>query len=110
MPVIQKIADALHLGSKTQSDQKANAPPTDTAQKSTGPALDHNKVTVVFVLGGPGAGTLLGKHLLLELHLTVAQVRELKVLNLLKTTSSSIFQVPFTFIFYLYDLTCRSSG
>jgi len=56
MPIIQKIADALHLGSKTQSDQNANAPPPDTAQKSTGPALDHNKVTVVFVLGGPGAG------------------------------------------------------
>jgi len=40
-PIIDKIADALHL-------HKGHVKPT--------PVFDHNKVTVIFVLGGPGAG------------------------------------------------------
>ncbi|KAI0713332.1 UMP-CMP kinase [Earliella scabrosa] len=48
--IIDKIADALHL-----SKHKHDAPPS-AAEGSSTPAFDHTKVTVLFVLGGPGAG------------------------------------------------------
>ncbi|TFL05814.1 adenylate kinase-domain-containing protein, partial [Pterulicium gracile] len=42
--ILDKISDALHLSNKGTSE-----PAPDTV-------LDHNKVVVIFVLGGPGAG------------------------------------------------------
>ncbi|KAI0735658.1 UMP-CMP kinase [Earliella scabrosa] len=48
--IIDKIADALHL-----SEHKHDVPPS-AAEGSSTPAFDHSKVTVLFVLGGPGAG------------------------------------------------------
>jgi UMP-CMP kinase len=43
--VIDKISSALHLN-KSQA----------TAPSTTSPEFDHTKVTVIYVLGGPGAG------------------------------------------------------
>ena len=48
--IIDKIADALHLGKHPKDDSAAQS--TSTPK----PVFDHNKVTVIFVLGGPGAG------------------------------------------------------
>lgn len=48
--IVDKIAHALHLGIRPNSDTAA------TQSTSTSSAFDHNKVTVFFVLGGPGAG------------------------------------------------------
>ncbi|KAI1790699.1 UMP-CMP kinase [Ganoderma leucocontextum] len=49
--IVDNIADALHLGNHPNKDSGA------TQSASTiSPAFDHNKVTVFFVLGGPGAG------------------------------------------------------
>ncbi|CCM06078.1 uncharacterized protein FIBRA_08325 [Fibroporia radiculosa] len=51
MPAIfDKIASALHIRKK----QKRSAKPRMSA--FTTPAFDNSKVTVIFVLGGPGAG------------------------------------------------------
>ena len=70
MAVIDKIKDALHIN----STDSAAAPSTSTTApphgaKSSAPTgddklpslpdvevFDHDKVTVIFVLGGPGAG------------------------------------------------------
>ncbi len=51
--IVDKIADALHL-SKHKHD-----PPHPQSERSSSqtPAFDHTNVTVLFVLGGPGAGT-----------------------------------------------------
>jgi UMP-CMP kinase len=51
--ILDKIAHALHMDKKS--------PTTETAPKPAGtathtPVFDANKVTVIFVLGGPGAG------------------------------------------------------
>lgn len=74
--IIEKVAHALHIGHKDEAVKKSEAAPASppevpaphvvpegtaphpavTAVK--GPVFDHNKVTVIFVLGGPGAGEL----------------------------------------------------
>lgn len=46
MPVIDKIAEALHLKKHHATDHPAT-------KKNV---FDNSKITVVFVLGGPGAG------------------------------------------------------
>jgi UMP-CMP kinase len=51
--ILDKIAHALHMDKRS--------PTTETAPKPAGtathtPVFDANKVTVIFVLGGPGAG------------------------------------------------------
>lgn len=56
--VIDKIAHALHLdkSSKKHHEDNSAAPTAETAAVKQA-AFDSNKVTVIFVLGGPGAGT-----------------------------------------------------
>lgn len=81
--IIDKIADALHLHKHPKAEQAKGADgaaetPSSTAVSSVGPAkenvaeatpaapadkpkapvFDSEKVTVLFVLGGPGAGKL----------------------------------------------------
>lgn len=53
MPVFDKIAEKLHLKSA------AGGEPVESKETGVkkGPALDNSKITVIFVLGGPGAGT-----------------------------------------------------
>ncbi|KZS99313.1 UMP-CMP kinase [Sistotremastrum niveocremeum HHB9708] len=51
MPIIEKIADKLHLGSKPSGEATQ-----ESATSTSTPVFDHTKVTVIFVLGGPGAG------------------------------------------------------
>lgn len=80
-PLVQKIAHALHLDHKnegaTSSEPPKPAPPSASApppevpapavvpegtaphpgvSEAKGPSFDHSKITVIFVLGGPGAG------------------------------------------------------
>jgi hypothetical protein len=62
MPVLDKIAEKLHLTSPGPQGGSGN--PETGAKKE--PALDSSKITVIFVLGGPGAGT--------NLQLTQSQV------------------------------------
>ena len=50
--IIDKIADALHLNKQS----KEGGQPSATHDAPSTPAFDHAKVTVLFVLGGPGAG------------------------------------------------------
>lgn len=45
MPVIDKVTGALGLNKSQEPGPNA-----------TSPEFDHTKVTVIFVLGGPGAG------------------------------------------------------
>ncbi|EJF62517.1 UMP-CMP kinase [Dichomitus squalens] len=52
--IIDKIADALHLTKHSHNDSAPDAESPSTSAPQ--PAFDHNKVTVLFVLGGPGAG------------------------------------------------------
>ncbi|KAH8102827.1 UMP-CMP kinase [Cristinia sonorae] len=52
-PIIDKIAEALHIKSHHHKDGDAN-PPAEQSQPT--PVFDANKITVLFVLGGPGAG------------------------------------------------------
>ena len=62
--IIDKIADALHLNKHHKTEEHAtadtaegsSAPAHETTTKSKAPVFDHEKVTVLFVLGGPGAG------------------------------------------------------
>ncbi|THG96826.1 hypothetical protein EW026_g5072 [Hermanssonia centrifuga] len=58
--IIDKIAEALHLhkGHKHEETKPADTTSTETStvDKPKGPVFDFNKVTVLFVLGGPGAG------------------------------------------------------
>lgn len=51
MPIFDKIAEILHLKFPTPKEEFAKS-----EVNMTGPALDNSKITVVFVLGGPGAG------------------------------------------------------
>jgi len=53
MPVFDKIAEKLHLKSPATEGGPAESNETDVKK---GPALDNSKITVIFVLGGPGAG------------------------------------------------------
>lgn len=50
--VIDKIADALHIPRHHKHEEGAHAETSAT----TTPVFDSEKVTVLFVLGGPGAG------------------------------------------------------
>ncbi|KAI0340151.1 UMP-CMP kinase [Trametopsis cervina] len=52
--ILDKIADALHL----HNHKKEEHPPASSSSeaKPKSPVFDVNKVTVLFVLGGPGAG------------------------------------------------------
>jgi len=52
MPVFDKIAEKLNL--KPAASMEESAEPEADAKKA--PALDNSKITVIFVLGGPGAG------------------------------------------------------
>lgn len=64
--IIDKIADALHLHKHKDEPASASATPAATSSASAAtkteaaqpasPAFDKSKVTVLFVLGGPGAG------------------------------------------------------
>ena len=77
--IIDKIADALHLHKHPKHDEAkvadGSADPASTAESSIAPGkdvvvdtvpvtkpkspvFDSEKVTVLFVLGGPGAGEL----------------------------------------------------
>lgn len=68
MAVIDKIKDALHLNSTEPAAASSTTAPSQGASSSapTGDdklpdlpdveVFDHDKVTVIFVLGGPGAG------------------------------------------------------
>ncbi|KAI0747774.1 UMP-CMP kinase [Daedaleopsis nitida] len=51
--IIDKIAGALHLSKNKHESAESSAAQGSSA---TTPAFDHAKVTVLFVLGGPGAG------------------------------------------------------
>ena len=57
--LVEKIADALHLpGTHKQEDHMSAA--ASTAEGATKkPIFEKEKVTVIFVLGGPGAGVSL---------------------------------------------------
>lgn len=52
MAVFDKIAEKLHLKS-IAGGEPAESKGTDAKK---GPTLDNSKITVIFVLGGPGAG------------------------------------------------------
>lgn len=52
MTVLEKIAEKLHLKA-APNEEPAESKETDMKKK---PALDNSKITVIFVLGGPGAG------------------------------------------------------
>lgn len=49
---MDKIADALHIHKHREEKEQAVA----KAEESKAPVFDSDKVTVLFVLGGPGAG------------------------------------------------------
>ena len=58
--VIEKIADALHIPRHHKDEQptaeaSGSAAPV-VAASAPKPVFDSEKVTVIFVLGGPGAG------------------------------------------------------
>ena len=53
MPVFDKIAEKLHLKSSAAGEEPAESKETSVKKE---PALDNSKITVIFVLGGPGAG------------------------------------------------------
>lgn len=66
MTVIDTIKDKLHHHDKhaaTQTPPTPVSPETETSKEapdvkfSDTPVFDANKITVIFVLGGPGAGT-----------------------------------------------------
>ena len=52
MPVFDKLAEKLRLKSPA-SEEDCPKPDIDAKKE---PALDNSKITVIFVLGGPGAG------------------------------------------------------
>ena len=59
--VIDKIADALHIPHKHHEEQakpvaEASSSATPAVETASKPVFDSAKVTVIFVLGGPGAG------------------------------------------------------
>lgn len=62
MPILDKITHAFHkdktTGSETNKEAAGTVPEgTDVAETQTsGPVFDNKKITVIYVLGGPGAG------------------------------------------------------
>jgi hypothetical protein len=57
--IVEKIADVLHIpGVNKHEDQVATTAGGETKKK---PIFEKEKVTVIFVLGGPGAGKSLSK-------------------------------------------------
>ena len=56
--ILDKIAGALHLHkSHPDAPKEHSEPPKEAATGSAAsPVFDKSKVTVLFVLGGPGAG------------------------------------------------------
>lgn len=54
MPIIQKVKDILHGHSNTSGATDTNESAPNATQ--TASAFDHTKVTVIYVLGGPGVG------------------------------------------------------
>lgn len=96
--VLDKIAHVLHLD-KSHPHHKAQEVKSETPAAAKRPAFDHNKVTVIFVLGGPGAGTRAEYrdatlHIILALTFTLSeQAKELNAPTLLRTSTSAISQV-----------------
>lgn len=62
MPILDKITHAFHKDKATGSDSNKEAvgtaaEGTTVAETQTsGPVFDNKKITVIYVLGGPGAG------------------------------------------------------
>jgi len=55
--LVEKIADALHLPGIHKQEDHASSTAVSTAEGATkNPIFEKEKVTVIFVLGGPGAG------------------------------------------------------
>lgn len=54
--IVEKIADALHIPGVNKTEDKAAATSGGEPKK---PIFEKEKVTVIFVLGGPGAGVSL---------------------------------------------------
>jgi UMP-CMP kinase len=55
--IVEKIADALHIPGVDKHEDKAAATAGGETKKK--PIFEKEKVTVIFVLGGPGAGVSL---------------------------------------------------
>jgi len=53
MTILDMVAEKLHLKSPATKEESAKP---DEAGANKEPALDNSKITVIFVLGGPGAG------------------------------------------------------
>lgn len=78
MTVIDKVKEALHIGHSDKHDAASSASASTSApapahaqadgetaavpQLTDTPAFDKAKVTVIFVLGGPGAGESVAAH------------------------------------------------
>jgi hypothetical protein len=54
--IVEKIADAPHISGVQKNEDKAAATAGGETKK---PIFEKEKVTVIFVLGGPGAGVSL---------------------------------------------------
>ena len=54
--IVEKIADTLHIPGVNKHDDKAEGTAGGETKK---PIFEKEKVTVIFVLGGPGAGVCL---------------------------------------------------
>jgi len=61
MPIIDTVKDALGLNSSAPNAQVAGSADAQTKlpELPDQAVFDHERVTVIFVLGGPGAGTFL---------------------------------------------------
>lgn len=51
--ILDMVAEKLHIKSPATKEDPAKSNETGT---NKGPALDNSKITVIFILGGPGAG------------------------------------------------------
>ncbi len=59
--IVEKIADALHIPGVHKHEDNASSTAEGVARK---PIFEKEKVTVIFVLGGPGAGVSLSSSFL----------------------------------------------
>ena len=57
------------------------------------PVFDHKKITVIFVLGGPGAGSYCNYHGIRQSHIVFLQAKGHSVPRSLKISTSAISQV-----------------